>query len=34
MLDVTVPPEAATMPDPGDELISRVVGGADRAWFY
>jgi len=22
------------MPDPGDELISRVVGGADRTWFY
>jgi len=34
MLDVTLPPEAATMPDPGDELVSRVVGGAGRAWFY
>jgi SAM-dependent methyltransferase len=34
MLDVTMPPEAATMPDPGSDLISRVVGGADRAWFY
>jgi SAM-dependent methyltransferase len=34
MLDVTMPPEAATMPDPGGDLISRVVGGADRAWFY
>jgi len=22
------------MPDPGGDLISRVVGGADRAWFY
>ena len=22
------------MPDPGSELISRVVGGADRGWFY
>lgn len=22
------------MPDPGDELVSRVVGGADRTWFY
>jgi SAM-dependent methyltransferase len=34
MSDVTMPPEAASMPDPGNELISRVVGGADRAWFY
>jgi len=34
MFDVKLPREAATMPDPGDELISRVVGGADRAWFY
>lgn len=34
MLDVTMPLEAATMPDPGDDLISRVVGGADRTWFY
>jgi len=34
MLDVTIPPEAASMPDPGAELVSRVVGGADRAWFY
>lgn len=34
MLDVTMPPEAATMPDPGDDLISRVLGGADRTWFY
>ena len=34
MLDVTMPAEAATMPDPGGELISRVLGGADRAWFY
>ncbi len=22
------------MPDPGSELVSRAVGGADRAWFY
>ena len=22
------------MPDPGGDLISRAVGGADRAWFY
>jgi SAM-dependent methyltransferase len=22
------------MPDPGDDLISRVLGGADPAWFY
>jgi SAM-dependent methyltransferase len=34
MLDVTMPPEAAWMPDPGAELVSRAVGGADRAWFY
>jgi SAM-dependent methyltransferase len=34
MSDVTMPPEAGSMPDPGSELISRVVGGADRAWFY
>jgi SAM-dependent methyltransferase len=29
-----MPPESAAMPDPGSELISRVLGGADRAWFY
>ena len=34
MLAVTMPPEAVLMPDPGGELISRAVGGADRAWFY
>jgi SAM-dependent methyltransferase len=34
MLDVTMPREAASMPDPGAELVSRAVGGADRAWFY
>src|SRR6516162_4044971 len=34
MSDVTMPPKAASMPDPGSELISRVVGGADRGWFY
>jgi SAM-dependent methyltransferase len=34
MRDVTMPPEAATMPDPGNDLVSRVVGGADRTWFY
>ena len=34
MFDVTMPREAATMPDPGDDLISRVLGGADRTWFY
>jgi hypothetical protein len=22
------------MPDPGEELISRVAGGTDRAWFF
>ena len=34
MLDVTMPLEAAMMPDPGGDLISHAVGGADRAWFY
>ena len=33
MLDVTMPREAATMQDPGGDLISRAVGGADRTWF-
>jgi SAM-dependent methyltransferase len=34
MSDVSMPPEAASLPDPGAELISRVAGGADRASFY
>jgi SAM-dependent methyltransferase len=34
MFDATMPPEAAAMPDPGEQLISRALGGADRAWFY
>ncbi len=29
-----MPPEAADLPDPGDELIARVIGSADRTWFY
>jgi SAM-dependent methyltransferase len=29
-----MPVEAASMPDPGDDLIARVVGGPDRTWFY
>ena len=32
--DVKMPTEAAAMPDPGGDLISRAVGGADRTWFY
>lgn len=34
LVDVTSAPEATTKPDPGSDLISRAVGGADRAWFY
>jgi SAM-dependent methyltransferase len=34
MLNPTMPPEAATMPDPGDDLIARVVGGPDHTWFF
>jgi SAM-dependent methyltransferase len=33
MFDVTMPREAAAMPEPGGDLISRAVGGADRTWF-
>ncbi len=29
-----MPPEAAAMPDPGDDLITRVAGNPDPAWFY
>jgi SAM-dependent methyltransferase len=29
-----MPGEAVTMPDPGGDLVSRAVGGADRTWFY
>lgn len=29
-----MPPEAAGMPNPGDNLISRVVGAPDHTWFY
>ena len=34
MSDVTAPPDAASMPDPGDELISRVQGSPDRDTFF
>jgi SAM-dependent methyltransferase len=34
MSDVFMPPEAAAMPDPGDDLIARVVGGPDHTWFF
>jgi SAM-dependent methyltransferase len=34
MPDITMPPEAANMPDPGDDLIARVVGGPDKTWFF
>jgi SAM-dependent methyltransferase len=34
MPELEMPHQAATMPDPGAELISRVVGGAERTWFY
>lgn len=29
-----MPAEAANMPDPGNDLIARVVGGPDHTWFY
>jgi SAM-dependent methyltransferase len=34
IVDVSMPPEAATLPDPGEELIARVAGGTDRASFF
>jgi SAM-dependent methyltransferase len=34
VLTPSMPPEAAVMPDPGDDLIARVVGGPDHTWFY
>jgi SAM-dependent methyltransferase len=34
MANVSMPPEAASLPDPGDELISRVVGAPDHTWFF
>jgi acetyltransferase-like isoleucine patch superfamily enzyme/SAM-dependent methyltransferase len=34
MNEVSMPSEAAAMPDPGDDLIARVVGAPDRMWFY
>jgi SAM-dependent methyltransferase len=34
MREVTMPPEAHTMPHPGGELISRVAGGPDPASFF
>ena len=34
MPKVSMPPEAALMPNPGDDLIARVVGGPDHTWFY
>jgi SAM-dependent methyltransferase len=33
-MDISMPPEAISMPDPGDDLISRVARGTDRASFY
>jgi SAM-dependent methyltransferase len=32
--NASVPPEAISMPDPGDELIARVAGTEDRPWFF
>jgi SAM-dependent methyltransferase len=32
--DVVMPPEAFSMPVPGDELMARVAGGADRTSFF
>jgi SAM-dependent methyltransferase len=29
-----MPAEAATFPDPGEELIERIAGTPDRNWFY
>ncbi len=29
-----LPAEARTLPDPGDLLVERVAGMADRGWFY
>lgn len=29
-----MPPEALSMPDPGDDRIIRVAGSSDRTWFY
>jgi SAM-dependent methyltransferase len=34
MPDVSMPPEAASFPDPGEELIRRVAGGTDRPSFF
>jgi SAM-dependent methyltransferase len=34
VLNASMPPEAARMPNPGDDLIARVVGGPDHTWFY
>jgi SAM-dependent methyltransferase len=34
MPNVSMPPEAASLPDPGEELILRVAGGPDRASFF
>jgi SAM-dependent methyltransferase len=34
MPDISMPPEALSMPFPGDKLAARVAGGTDRAWFF
>jgi SAM-dependent methyltransferase len=34
MPKASMPAEAASMPNPGDDLIARVVGGPDHTWFY
>jgi SAM-dependent methyltransferase len=34
MSDISMPPEAVAMPDPGDKLIGRVAGGTERASFF
>lgn len=34
MTDVSIPPEAASFPDPGEALISRVAGRRDTEWFF
>jgi SAM-dependent methyltransferase len=34
MLEASMPPEATLMPDPGDDLITRVAGSPNHSWFY
>jgi SAM-dependent methyltransferase len=34
MSDPSISAEAMSLPDPGEELIARVAGSSDRAWFF